>query len=184
MLALNFKPFPILKTDRLILRQIKKNDDNHLFKLRTDTEAMKFLGKKIPSTMAEIHHLIKRFEYGIANKTDLPWGICIANNAQLIGTIGFHNIEKEHYRAKIGYMLLPEFWNKGLMSEALKTTIEYGFKTVKFHTIQANIDPKNEKSAAILKKFNFIKEAYFKENYFFNAKFLDSEIYSLLNKED
>jgi ribosomal-protein-alanine N-acetyltransferase len=54
---------------------------------------------------------------------------------------------------------------------------------MKLHSIQANIDPNNMASAAILKKFNFEREAYFKENFFFNGKFMDSEIYSLLNKQ-
>jgi ribosomal-protein-alanine N-acetyltransferase len=80
-------------------------------------------------------------------------------------------------------MLLPQFWNKGLMSEAIKKVLDFGFNTMELHSIQANIDPNNMVSAAILKKFNFEREAYFKENFFFNGKFMDSEIYSLLNKQ-
>jgi ribosomal-protein-alanine N-acetyltransferase len=50
------------------------------------------------------------------------------------------------------------------------------------HSIEANINPENIASRKLLEKTGFVREAYFKENYFFNGKFIDSEIYSLLNK--
>ena len=67
------------------------------------------------------------------------------------------------------------------MSEAIEKVIQFGFNNMKLHSIEANINPDNLASAQLLKKFKFVKEAYFKENYFFNGKFLDSEIYSLLH---
>jgi len=68
------------------------------------------------------------------------------------------------------------------MNEAIDMAIDYGFKELKFHSIEANINPNNIASRNLLLKKGFVKEAYFKENYYFNGKFLDSEIYSLLNK--
>ena len=78
-------------------------------------------------------------------------------------------------------MLLPSEWKKGYMNEAIKRVIDFGFHSMKLHSIEANINPNNIASAQLLKKYHFIKEAYFKEDYYFNGKFLDSEIYSLLN---
>jgi ribosomal-protein-alanine N-acetyltransferase len=51
---------------------------------------------------------------------------------------------------------------------------------MKLHSVEANVNPGNIASASLLKKHGFVKEAYFKENYFFNGNFHDSEIYSLL----
>lgn len=67
-----------------------------------------------------------------------------------------------------------------MMSEALQAVINYGFTNIGLHSIEANINPRNEASARILERNNFIKEAYFKENFYFNGKFLDSAIYSLI----
>lgn len=182
MLELNFNPFPILETERLTLRKVTMNDSQDVYKLRTSIEAMRYIGRPIPHSISEAHDLINRIKEGIETNTAIGWGIFLKKQSQLIGTIGYHKIEKEHYRAEIGYMLIPEFWNKGLMSEAIKQVLEFGFKTIKLHSIQANIDPANQRSAAILNKFGFVKEAYFKESFYFNGKFLDSEIYSLLKK--
>lgn len=184
MLELNFNPFPVLETERLLLRQVTMDDAPDVLIMRSDINAMKYIGKPISTTLDDARDLIGRIEDGIESNTAIGWGISLKNNHRFIGTIGFHRIDTSNYRAEIGYMLLPEFWNKGVMSEAMNSVLDYGFKTLKFHSIFANIDPDNLRSAAILKKFNFVKEAYFKENFYFNGKFTDTEIYSLLNKAD
>lgn len=79
-------------------------------------------------------------------------------------------------------MLHPQYWNKGLMSEAISKVIDFGFNEMKLHSIEAVINPANNVSRQVLKKFDFIKEAYFKEKFFFEEKFWDQEVYSLLNK--
>ena len=75
---------------------------------------------------------------------------------------------------------MPEYWNRGLISEAIPKAIDYGFNQMKLHSIEANINPDHNLSRKILEKFKFKKEAYFKENFYYEGKFLDSEIYSLL----
>ena len=77
-------------------------------------------------------------------------------------------------------MLHSNFWRKGIISEALKAVICFGFDEIKLHFIGANINSAN-RSRQILLKHGFEKEAYFKEDYYFQGKFLDSEIYGLIN---
>ena len=89
-------------------------------------------------------------------------------------------LQKENFRAEIGYALLPDYYKKGIADEALKAVIDYGFNTMNLHSIEANLNPDNIASAELLEKNNFEKEAYFKENYYFEGKFIDSLIYSLL----
>jgi ribosomal-protein-alanine N-acetyltransferase len=89
-------------------------------------------------------------------------------------------MQKEHDRAEVGYMLHPDFRKKGIMQEALTAIIEYGFTQMNLHSIEAVIDPRNKASETILVRNNFVKEAHFKENYFFDGAYLDSAHYSLL----
>ncbi|MGF1923347.1 MAG: GNAT family N-acetyltransferase, partial [Bacteroidia bacterium] len=65
-------------------------------------------------------------------------------------------------------------------SEALHATINFGFNEIRLHSIQANVAPANNASQQILLKHGFVKEAYFKEDHYFNGQFMDSEVYSLL----
>ena len=94
-----------------------------------------------------------------------------------------YRIIAEHYRAEVGYMLNTGNHQQGIMFEAIQKVIEFGFTNMKLHSIEANINPENIASKKLLEKTGFVREAYFKENYYFNGRFNDTEIYSLLNKE-
>ena len=178
MPELNFDPFPVLETERLILRKISMNDAEDMFHLRTNEDAMKYINKPKLTSIDDAKEIIKKM-----NDPDrIQWGITLKTSDTIIGTIGYNRIEKEHYRAEIGYILHPKYWNTGLMSEAITKVINYGFDEMKLHSIEAIINPGNTISRKILQKFNFIKEAYFKESFFFEGEFYDSEVYSLMKK--
>ena len=68
------------------------------------------------------------------------------------------------------------------MKEALLRVIDYGFSTMKLHSIEAHINPENAASGFLLEKSGFTREAYFKEDFFFNGRFIDTAVYSLLSK--
>ena len=178
MLQLKFSSFPFLTTDRLLLRKISMADAEDIFELRTNEAAMKYINKPKVLSIDDAKEIINKM-----NEPDrIQWGITLTTENKIIGTIGFHRIEKEHYRAEIGYMLDPQYWNTGIMSEAITKVIGFGFNEMNLHSIEAIINPGNIVSGKLLKKFNFIKEAYFKENFFFEGNFFDSEVYSLLKQ--
>ncbi|MGK0366715.1 MAG: ribosomal-protein-alanine N-acetyltransferase [Saprospiraceae bacterium] len=89
-------------------------------------------------------------------------------------------MQAAHFRTEIGYILHPDYWRKGLMSEALQTIVGYAFTKTKLHSIEANVSVDNKASMALLEKNGFVKEAHFKENYYYDGNFLDSIIYSLV----
>lgn len=184
MLTLNFKEFPVLTTDRLILREHLMTDADALFALRTNEEVMRFIDRERPKTMTDIETFISTFKEGYEKGQHIAWVIAIKENPdQMIGSIGYWRTNLANYRAEIGYMLHPDYWRKGIVSEALIKTLAFGFNEMKLHSIQANINPGNNASRQILQKHGFVKEAYFKEDFYFNGQFLDSEIYSLLEPE-
>lgn len=180
MLELNFDPFPVIETDRLILRRIILEDLNAYFTMRTNVNAMKHICQKIP-TLEETQTKILRINEMINMNEGVAWAICMKTDNVMIGTASFHKVIKEHYRAEIGYMLHPDVWQQGIISEALEQVISYGFHKMQLHSIEAQIDPANIGSEMVLKKFKFVKEAYFKENYFFEGKFLDTAVFSLIS---
>jgi ribosomal-protein-alanine N-acetyltransferase len=79
-------------------------------------------------------------------------------------------------------MLLPEYHGKGIIVEAIKETIKYGFEIMNLHSIEAIIDPENLASEKVLQKSGFVKEAHLKENEYYEGRFLDTVIYSILNR--
>jgi len=118
----------------------------------------------------------------IDSNEGINWAITLKGNPKLIGIIGHYRIRPEYFRAEIGYMLLPEYQGKGIISEAINEVVNYGFEVMKLHSIEAIIDPENFASEKVLQKNGFVKEAHLKENEFYDGRFLDTVIYSILNQ--
>jgi ribosomal-protein-alanine N-acetyltransferase len=183
MLEINFKPFPILKTQRLVLRQVNNNDVEALFALRSNADVMKYIPRPYLKNKEEALELIAMFDDKIENGIGINWGIAfIEEPEKILGIIGHYRIKPEHYRCEVGYMLLPEYQGKGIVTEALKTVVDYGFNTMKMNSIEAILDPENSNSEKVLLKNGFVKEAHFIENEFYEGRFLDTLVYSVLKK--
>jgi [ribosomal protein S5]-alanine N-acetyltransferase len=180
MLQPNFHPFPVLQTPRLVLRRITLQDAEALYEMRRDKEMMQHIARPLASCIEDVHRLIEVMETGTVGNNTISWAITLQTEDKLIGTIGFVRMKKEDFRGEIGYMLAGVHQGKGLMSEAVQAVVQYGFTITGFHSIEAVIAPQNTASARVLQKAGFVQEALFRENLFFEGKFLDSAVYSLL----
>ena len=180
MLELNFNPFPLLTTERLVLRQMSIDDANEMFFLRSDEHVMKYIDRPRAKSVEDAVQFIQMINIGLANNEYINWAIALKNDPKLIGNICFWRIQKEHYRAEIGYVLHPAYHGKGIMQEAIMAVLDYGFKIMGIHSVEANVNPENITSIKTLERTGFVREAYFKENYYYDGKFLDSAIYSLI----
>lgn len=180
MLEINFTPFPILETDRLILRRLSAEDVLEIFALRSDKEVMKYIPRPLAKSIEDAQAHIALIDEKIESNEGINWAITLKDNHKLIGIIGHYRIKPEHFRAEIGYMLLPEYHGQGIISEAIKEVVNYGFEMMKLHSIEAIIDPENLASEKVLQKNGFVKEAHLKENEYYEGRFLDTVIYSKL----
>ncbi len=180
MLELNFHPFPTLTTERLVLRQLDKTDADEMFFLRSDERVMKYLDRAPAQSIDEAVAFIQMINTVIANNESINWAITLQGGTKIIGDICFWRIDAPNYRAEVGYRLHPAQHGKGLMNEALKTVLDYGFNVMKLHSVEANTNPENKESIRLLERNGFIREGYFKENYFYDGRFLDSAVYSLV----
>jgi ribosomal-protein-alanine N-acetyltransferase len=118
----------------------------------------------------------------IESKEGINWAITLKGDTTLIGVAGFYKINPENFRAEIGYIMHPTYSGKGFISEVVKKLIDYGFNSMNLHSVEAVIAPENYASAKVLLKNGFIREGLLRENLYFQGRFLDSAVYSLLNK--
>ncbi|MEO6694014.1 MAG: GNAT family N-acetyltransferase [Ignavibacteria bacterium] len=176
-----FEKFPVIETERLILRKIIHEDKDEVFAIYSSSEAMKYFGKnpfeKIGQAEEMIDKVINAFNY----QEGIRWGITLKPSDKLIGTGGFWRILKDHLRAEIGYDLNPAYWKKGIMYEAITAMIKFAFNEMNLHSIEANIDPANNASEKLLEKTGFKKEGHITESFLFNGLFTDTGVYSLVN---
>lgn len=182
MLTINFIPFKNLETERLFLRRIDTIDVDAVLELRGNPQTMKYIPRPLAKTKEDALEHIAMINEKIDNSTGINWVITLKDNPKLIGIIGHYRIQPENYRAEIGYMILPQYHGKGIATEAIKAVVEYGFEEMQLHSVEAIIDPENQASEKVLLKSGFVKEAHIKENEFYDGKFIDTVIYSLLRK--
>lgn len=181
MPTLSFPSFPILTTDRLVLREHLANDAPALYQMRSDDLVMQYVHRERPQAIEDIENLIALMNENYVQNKSLTWAISLKQAPdEMIGSIGYYRSNLENHRAEIGYMLSSRLWRQGLISEALTAVIDFGFEQIRLHSICAYIDPNNEASRQILLKHGFVKEAYHREDFYFNGKFMDTEIYGLL----
>ncbi len=180
MVSINFTSFPIIETERLVLRQITNDDVDDVFAFRSNKEAMQYISRPIAITTEDALRVITLMSDFYANEKGISWGICFKDANKVIGTIGFVHIDKDNFRAEIGYMLHPAYHRQSIMQEAIQPVIDFGFNTMQLHSIEATVAPDNIASKNILLKNGFVQEACFKENFYYEGQFLDTVIFSLL----
>jgi len=178
-----FKSFPELECDRLLFRKILLSDAKDILLIRSNDDVMRYMDVDRFESISDAEKLINSVEEAYKKQEGITWAIIEKHSNNFIGYFGFWRMIPEHCRAEIGYTLKGEYWGKGYMYETINRMVKFGFENMKLHSIEANVNPENENSKKVLEKIGFKKEAYFRENYLFNNRFLDSIIYSLLEKD-
>jgi ribosomal-protein-alanine N-acetyltransferase len=147
--------FSNLTTERLFLRELLPEDAEEIFRLRTDESVNKYVDRAKAITIDDAHNFIQMVQSNAAKDEAIMWALTLIGEAKLIGTIVYWHIEWENCKAEIGYEMLPEYQGKGLMTEAVKKVIEFGFEELKFKTVTAEPKENNERSIRLLEKLDF-----------------------------
>lgn len=181
MLTINFTPFPILETENLVLRRPALTDVDEIFKYRSDKTLMRHIPHRLATHKDEVVATIA-FIDGIINTNEgINWAVTQKGSDLIIGMVGYVHINKAHHRAEIGYMLHTPYHGKGIMDEAVKMVIDYGFDSMKLHSIEAIVNSNNTASKKLLERLGFSKDAFFKDYLHHAGSFMDANVYSLLS---
>lgn len=174
--------FPVLESDRLILRQLTSNDAPELFAYLTKDLVTEFYDINNLTKLEEAETIINYWNDKFHAAELIRWGITLKNDDRIIGTCGFHKWIKHHHKAEIGCELSPEHWKKGYMTEALSVIINYGFIELELNRMEALHHSENKNTRKILDIFQFQKEGTLYEYFYKNEKYIDVVINSLLKK--
>lgn len=172
-----------LETDRLILTGISPEDMKYIFNNLPKSQIKEMLGHR-----SEADYLKEEQKhqngYSSYNRSFKLFLLTDKESGKIIGRCGIHNWNTEHKRAEIGYVMEDEgFKRKALMSEAVKTIIDYGFKVLNLNRIEAIVGIENIPSLSILAKNNFKKEGILGQYFCINDKYVDSVMFSKLYNE-
>lgn len=178
------REFPQLETDRLILREMTLDDARFYFRHFNDEKVVLGSGfpgpKDLEAAKQELElYCIRPFK----ESQGIRWGIVQKGSGELIGTCGYYQWNKTSRRVEMGYDLAPAHWGKGIMTEALRAALRYGFEEMRLNRIQAIIDCENVKSIRLVQRLGFQKEGVLRQNSIFRGDFRDEVCFSLLREE-
>ena len=155
---MNIQTFQVIKTERLTLRKIKESDSDVILYLRSDKLINKFINRpenrRTKNISDAIKH-IKKLNAETKSNKSFSWGITLNDYPEIIGTICLWNFSKDYKTAEVGYDLNPNFQKKGIMSESLKSVINFGFIDLCIDRIEAFTHIQNENSKKLLVKNGF-----------------------------
>lgn len=149
--------FPIIRTERLVLREIVMSDANDVFACFSDDDVTRYLSFHSFREIEAAERFIERMSWGFKKGEMIRWGITLKGKDRLIGTC-FLSGFKEDSLGILGYDLLKSYWGRGIMTEALKSVIPFGFDVLGLQRIQAIVNPQNIASVSLLRKVGFKKE--------------------------
>ena len=177
-----FDTFPSLQTKRLNLIEIKQTHLDNIFKLFSDSKVTSFYNVVTLTKKEEAQKFIDWFQNRYAEKAGIRWGISLKGQDNIIGTIGFNNFTKNH-RANIGFDLQADFWNNGYLTEAIKRVTEFGFNKLDINRIEAEVMIGNIASEKVLAKNGFKNEGVLRQWMYWNNKYYDMTMFSLLQSD-
>jgi ribosomal-protein-alanine N-acetyltransferase len=174
---------PVLTTQHLILRPIVENDVPALYTLFSSEAVMQFMDVERFESISEAAQMVTFFREKMSSGEGLRWAVCYKENNELIGTCGYHHISRSNFKAEIGYDLIPAFWGKGIMTQAIHELLKFGFEQMELNRVEAIVDPTNINSYKLLDRLGFQREGFHRQSFFEKGRFIDVYIYSMLSSD-
>ena len=175
--------FPVIETERLLLRQLLESDTEQWHHNLSDYEVAGLIGMDPLQNIADTKEIILSFSNRYETDIGMAWAITLKDTGIFIGTCSYESVDKHNFSGEIGYDLLKEYWGCGYMTESLRPVIEYGFANYKLNRIEAHTAAINKASRDLLERLGFSLDGISRESMFFRGKFRDFCLYSLLRRE-
>lgn len=172
--------FPIIKTERLLMRRFIEGDINNVFKGLSDPDIIKFYGisfDSLEATKEQMNWFSNLEKEGIG----IWWAICSSDSNVFYGAGGLNNLIKEHKKAEIGFWLLTDFWRKGIMTEVVPLICDYGFNNLRLHRIEGFVDSDNMNCKKAMEKLAFEHEGTMRDCEIRDGRFISLDIYAKIN---
>ena len=153
-----FADLPTLKTERLILRKVRRRDAADIFAYAQDEEVARHVlwdaHRSIRDTRGYIRYLRGQYAAGEPSSFVME----LRATGRVIGTIGFMSYSEEHNCAEVGYSMGRPWWHQGLMTEALREVLRFSFDEMELHRVEARHELDNPASGRVMARCGMIRE--------------------------
>lgn len=179
----DFDSFPLLETERLILRELTDVDAAPLFEFFRTVEYTQYLSFGRHTTLDHTHSFIAWTRDVYQKKDSVRWALQLKTSNQIIGTAGLHFWKRDIRCAEAGYHVGPPYWGKGFATEVLRALVDFGFQRMDLNRLEARHNDGNDASGRVLEKVGFQREGIWRQRELKEDRIVDVHQYSLLRDE-
>lgn len=173
-----------LETERLVLRRFSEDDAQAMFKnWAGDPEVTKYLIWKPYKDADGVRKYLSGVVKGYDDNRAYEWAIVLKESGEPVGSIAAVEVDDRAKRVHIGYCLGREFWNRGIMTEALGAVIGFFFDTVGMNRVDSRHDTKNPASGRVMQKCGMKREGMLRQGDANNSGTCDAVWYGILREE-
>jgi len=154
-----FSHFPTFKFGDYTVRAINAQKDAlGFFNYVNKDEVSSFIGEdSVPETVDKAYQELNYWGSLFSLGRSYYWTIANEKD-EIVGTVGFNNISRQHLRGELSYDLDPKYWGKGIMTNAVFLILEFALQKMGLVRIQATVGQHNPRSIKLLESLNFKKE--------------------------
>lgn len=178
-----FSSLPTMRTERLVLRPVRMSDAEDLYEYSSDPQVARHVlwdaHTSIHQTRSYIRYLLRQYR----NAAPCTFGIALRSTGKVIGTIGFMWLQQDNRAAEVGYSLNRAYWNQGLMTEALRAILEFGFTKLNLNRIEAQHESDNPASGRVMLKAGMQREGTLRQRLYNKGRYADVELYAMLRQD-
>ena len=174
----------MFKTKRLILRPLELQDYENWFQaysmLRApQNEWDEGAWKDSELTVSKFKSILKKQNSLIKKDQQYGFGVFRKDDGVLVGEVLFMDVSRAIFQnAYLGYRIFNNYWGQGYATEACAGAINFAFKSLKLHRIEAGISPTNKVSIQVAKKIGLRKEGLSLRRLQVHGKWQDMLIYA------
>jgi ribosomal-protein-alanine N-acetyltransferase len=153
----DFTTFPVIETERLILRAMTQDDARALLLIRGDPRVTRYNTVPVLRSLEDAQDLITRVQQAYEEQYRIDWGITWREQPHigLIGRIGYNYLLHDEARSSVGYDVAFAYWRRGIATEALRAIIGFGFSELCLREVNADAFRQNRASCRVLEKVGF-----------------------------
>ena len=175
-----FSRLPVLETDRLLLRPMRMSDARDLYTYASDPEVSRHVLWEPHQSIHDSRQMLRAVRWQYRRGLPSSYAIVLKKSGRMIGTIGFMWVNTEYRSAEVGYSLARSYWNQGLMTEALKRLLTFGFEELRLNRIEAQHETDNPASGRVMAHAGMRYEGTMRQRIVNKGHYADVAVYAIL----
>lgn len=183
MYSTYFKPFPVLETERLILRKVKKKDCRDLYEYCSDPLSSRYSDWQPHEDISVTKQFVKSLLSACSHGEYFMWCIELKESGKVIGSVSLVDIDRHYKVAEMGYGIQKAYWGKGYATEAAEAVLEYLFCTVGVQRVFVRIATENLPSVRLALRLNMECDGLFRKGSYLHDKSHDVYVYAITDDD-